>query len=41
MLLVLDGGMRKAFGPRDEVLREMVKHHSEITNSTGQSGGVS
>lgn len=41
MLLVLDGGMRKAFGPRDEVLREMVKNHSEITNSTGQSGGVS
>jgi ATP-binding cassette subfamily C protein len=41
MLLVLDGGMRKAFGPRDEVLREMVKNHGEIARTAGQGGGVS
>ena len=41
LLLVLDGGMRKAFGPRDEVLREMVKNHGEITRSSGRGGGVS
>lgn len=26
-LLVLDNGMRMAFGPKDEVLKEMVKNH--------------
>lgn len=39
-LLVLDGGLRKAFGPKDEVLREMVQNHSEILQKTGP-GGVS
>ena len=38
MLMVLDGGMRKAFGPRDEVLRQMVKNHEDIARSTGQGG---
>ncbi|MDF1872026.1 type I secretion system permease/ATPase [Vannielia sp.] len=36
VLMVLDGGLRKAFGPRDEVLKQMVKNHEEITRSTGQ-----
>ncbi|MEL6520695.1 MAG: type I secretion system permease/ATPase, partial [Pseudomonadota bacterium] len=40
LLLVLDGGMRKAFGPRDEVLREMVKNANEINRAQGH-GGVS
>ena len=40
LLLVLDGGTRKAFGPRDEVLRGTVKNHSDIQRSTG-TGGVS
>ena len=40
LLLVLDGGMRRAFGPRDEVLRDMVQNHAQITRSTGH-GGVS
>jgi ATP-binding cassette subfamily C protein len=40
LLLVLDGGMRKAFGPRDEVLREMVKNHGEIAKAAGRGGGV-
>lgn len=30
LLLVLEGGMRKAFGPRDQVLRDQVKNHTEI-----------
>ena len=40
LLLVLEDGMRRAFGPRDAVLREMVKNHSQITNAT-TPGGVS
>ena len=40
LLLVLEDGMRRAFGPRDAVLREMVKNHNEITKPTGP-GGVS
>jgi len=40
MLLVLEDGTRRAFGPRDQVLREMVKNHTEIVRATGP-GGVS
>jgi ATP-binding cassette, subfamily C, bacterial len=40
LLLVLEDGMRRAFGPRDQVLKEMVKNHSEITRSSAP-GGVS
>jgi len=40
LLLVLEDGMRRAFGPRDQVLKEMVKNHNEIVRSTG-AGGVS
>jgi ATP-binding cassette subfamily C protein len=40
LLLVLEEGMRRAFGPRDAVLREMVKNHSQITQ-TSTPGGVS
>lgn len=39
-LLVLDGGARKAFGPRDKVLREAVKNHEDIRRKVGP-GGVS
>ena len=38
-LLVLDGGVRTAFGPKDEVLRAMVQNHEQIMNST-KPGGV-
>ena len=38
-LLVLEGGTRKAFGPRDEVLRETVKNATEIT-AARQPGGI-
>ncbi len=40
LLLVMEDGMRRAFGPRDQVLRDMVKNHTEIVRSTGP-GGVS
>ena len=40
MLLVLEDGARKAFGPRDQVLRDMVKNHTDIIKSAGP-GGVS
>lgn len=41
MLMVLDGGMRTAFGPKDEVLKDMVKNHKQITAVAGTAGGVS
>ncbi|MCB6179334.1 type I secretion system permease/ATPase [Rhodobacter sp. Har01] len=40
LLLVLEEGQRRAFGPRDEVLREMVKNHTDIVRARGP-GGVS
>lgn len=30
LILVMDGGMRKAFGPRDEVLREQLKNYNQV-----------
>ena len=40
LLLVLDGGVRTAFGPKDEVLRDMVANHQQIQQSAGKGGGV-
>lgn len=40
MLLMLEDGSRRAFGPRDEVLRSMVKNATEIVRAKGP-GGVS
>jgi len=37
-LLVLEDGTRRAFGPRDQVLRDMVKNHTDIVRSTGPGG---
>lgn len=37
-LMILDGGMRRAYGPRDEVLKSMVKNASEITRAKGPGG---
>lgn len=39
-LLVLDTGMRMAFGPKDEVLKGMVQNHKEISKAPTNSGGV-
>ena len=38
LLMVLEDGTRRAFGPRDQVLREMVKNHTEIVKNTGPGG---
>ena len=38
ILLLLRDGMRAAFGPRDEVLRETVKNHGEIAKSPAPGG---
>ncbi len=40
LLLVLDQGLRRAFGPRDEVLQSMVKNANQISQSQGKGGGV-
>jgi ATP-binding cassette subfamily C protein len=40
LLLVLEDGGRRAFGPRDQVLCELVKNHTEIVRSNSP-GGVS
>lgn len=37
-LLVLEDGTRRAFGPRDQVLREMVKNHADITRPSLPAG---
>jgi ATP-binding cassette subfamily C protein len=37
-LLLLDGGMRKAFGPRDEVLREHLKNFQQVAGAIGADG---
>ncbi|MGR3501795.1 type I secretion system permease/ATPase [Pseudaestuariivita sp.] len=39
MLLMLDGGARTAFGPKDEVLKNVVRNHEEIRQRQG-AGGV-
>ena len=39
-LLVLENGTRVAFGPKDEVMRAVVKNHAEIEKSA-TPGGVS
>ncbi len=38
MLLMLEGGHRAAYGPKEEVLRKVVQNHQEITQSKGQGG---
>ena len=38
LLLVIEEGTRRAFGPRDQVLREMVKNHAEISRNSGPGG---
>jgi ATP-binding cassette, subfamily C, bacterial len=38
VLLVLEDGLRRAFGPRDTVLREMVRNHTQIAPATANGG---
>lgn len=39
-LLVLEEGLRKAFGPRDEVLRDTVRNHNDILRSVVPEGAA-
>lgn len=44
MLLVLDNGLPKAFGPRDEVLQKVLSNHQQVRGADGEGprpGGVS
>ena len=38
LLMVMEDGTRRAFGPRDQVLRDMVKNHTEIVKNAGPGG---
>lgn len=38
LLMVMENGMRAAFGQRDAVLRDMVKNHTEIVRNAGPGG---
>jgi len=40
LLMVMEEGARRAFGPRDQVLRDMVKNHTEIVKSSGPGGVI-
>lgn len=40
LLLVMEQGMRRAFGPRDEVLRSTVRNAETISRARGAGGGV-
>lgn len=35
LLLVLEDGLRRGFGPRDQILREMVRNHTDLARTTG------
>ena len=40
MLLVIENGARRAFGPKDEVLREMVANAEQIQRTAGSGAGA-
>ena len=40
MLLVIENGARRAFGPKEEVLREVLRNAGQIAATAGQSAGV-
>jgi ATP-binding cassette, subfamily C, bacterial len=40
LLLVLEGGVRKGFGPRDQVLRDLVKNHTEVLKTNAPGGAA-
>ena len=43
MLLMIEGGVRAAFGPKDDVLKELVQNHKQIQKAkeAATAGGVS
>jgi PrtD family type I secretion system ABC transporter len=40
LILVLEDGVAKAFGPRDEVLRAQVRNHAQIAHRIASEGGA-
>ena len=40
LLLMLEGGQRTAFGPRDEVLKSVVSNYQQLTGAAKAPGGV-
>ena len=40
-LLVLENGTKRAYGPKDEVLRQVTKNRDEIVKAAGKGAGVS
>ena len=40
LLLMLENGQRSAFGPKDEVLKSVVKNHEQINRPPSRAGGV-
>lgn len=40
MLLVIDNGICTGFGPKDDVLKSLVKNHREISKAPNDEGGV-
>ena len=40
LLLVVDGGVGKAFGPKDEILKSMIKNYADIQRPSAQAGSV-
>ena len=38
MILMLENGGVRAYGPKDKVLKDVVKNHSQITQTTGLGG---
>ena len=41
LLLVIENGAKRAFGPKDKVLQEMVKNADQIKQTAGKGAGVS
>jgi len=37
-LLVVEQGQKRSFGPKDEVLKEVLRNHNEVRNSIGPGG---
>lgn len=40
MLLVIENGARRAFGPKDEVMKEVLHNAQQITRKTGKAAGI-
>ena len=40
LLLVLEGGACAAFGPKDDILKSMIRNHHDIRRAPVRAGGV-